>query len=181
MRFLVVIALFGATVGTAYAQDPQEEDHTFVLGFAALKAQLGDVMGNPIEDEHPALDADAVQLTTTGFAVYRLGELPKFTNGAETFTLKVAVSAAPPLQSSTNSSLARRADCIISRESQGDPGAVNRRSGASGLGQFLPGTWASTPQGKAGYSVFNASANRQAVIWMLSVGRGREFNTIGGC
>ena len=75
--------------------------------------------------------------------------------------------------------LERRADCIIARESRGNPNAVNRSSGASGLGQFLPSTWRTTPY--AGYSIFNAWANRQAVIWMLSVGRGREFATIGGC
>jgi hypothetical protein len=73
------------------------------------------------------------------------------------------------------------ADCIIWRESRGNPSAVNPRSGASGLGQFLRSTWATTPQGKAGYSVFNAAANREAVLYMLSVGRGREFVTIGGC
>jgi hypothetical protein len=75
--------------------------------------------------------------------------------------------------------LERLASCIIWRESRGNPNAVNPRSGASGLGQFLPSTWRTTPY--AGYSVFNAWANRQAVIWMLSVGRGKEFVTINGC
>jgi hypothetical protein len=68
-----------------------------------------------------------------------------------------------------------RVDCIIRNESRGDPTAVNARSSASGLGQFLPSTWASTPQGRAGYSVFNAAANRAAIGWMLSVGRAVEF------
>jgi hypothetical protein len=80
-----------------------------------------------------------------------------------------------------NARLQALADCVIWRESRGNPNAVNPRSRASGLGQFLPSTWASTPQGKAGYSVFNAAANREAVLWMLSVGRGREFDTLGGC
>jgi len=70
-----------------------------------------------------------------------------------------------------------RVECIIRVESRGDPSARNR-SGASGLGQFLPGTWASTPQGRAGYSVFNAAANRAAIAWMLSVGRAREFDAV---
>src|SRR5215471_18497313 len=69
-----------------------------------------------------------------------------------------------------------RVECIIRVESRGDPSARNR-SGASGLGQFLPGTWAST-QGQAGYSVFNAAANRAAIAWMLSVGRAREFDAV---
>ena len=74
-----------------------------------------------------------------------------------------------------------RVECIIRHESGGDPRAVNRRSGASGLGQFLPSTWRTTPQGKAGLSVFDPAANRAAVAWMLAVGRGREFAVIGRC
>lgn len=73
------------------------------------------------------------------------------------------------------------AECIIARESHGNPNAVNPRSGASGLGQFLPSTWRTTPQGRAGLSVFDPVANRAAVNWMLSVGRGGEFVTIWGC
>ena len=79
------------------------------------------------------------------------------------------------------SRIERIADCIIQRESRGNPAAVNRSSGASGLGQFLPSTWRGTPQGRAGLSVFDPVANRAAVIWMLEQGRGREFVTIGGC
>ena len=70
-----------------------------------------------------------------------------------------------------------RIACIIRVESQGDPNARNR-SGASGLGQFLPSTWATTPQGKAGLSVFDAAANRAAIEWMVSVGRAREFDAV---
>lgn len=73
------------------------------------------------------------------------------------------------------------AECLIRAESRGNPYAVNPRSGASGLGQFLPSTWATTPQGKAGLSVFDAAANRAAVNWMIQVGRAREFSTLGGC
>ena len=50
-------------------------------------------------------------------------------------------------------------------ESNYNPLAVNRSSGASGLFQFLPSTWANTPQGKAGMSVFDATANAQAAAW----------------
>jgi hypothetical protein len=70
-----------------------------------------------------------------------------------------------------------RMECIIRVESRGDPNARNR-SGASGLGQFLPGTWASTPQGRAGLSVFNPAANRAAIQYMLDAGRAREFDAV---
>jgi hypothetical protein len=67
--------------------------------------------------------------------------------------------------------------CIVRVESRGDPNAHNR-SGAAGLGQFLPGTWASTPQGRAGLSVYNAAANRAAIQYMLDAGRAREFDAV---
>jgi len=68
--------------------------------------------------------------------------------------------------------------CIIAHESQGNPRAVNPRTGASGLGQFLTSTWRTTPQGRAGASVFDPVANRAAVQWMLDAGRAREFSVV---
>jgi soluble lytic murein transglycosylase-like protein len=67
--------------------------------------------------------------------------------------------------------------CIISVESRGNPSAHNP-SGASGLGQFLPATWRTTPQGQAGLSVYNPDANRAAITWMVAVGRAREFDAV---
>lgn len=58
-------------------------------------------------------------------------------------------------------------------ESRFDPGAYNRSSGASGLFQFLSGTWRSTPY--AGSSVFNAWANAHAAAWMWQQGRRNEW------
>ena len=49
-------------------------------------------------------------------------------------------------------------------ESNYNPLAVNRYSGASGLFQFLPSTWALTPQ--HAQSVFDAVANAQAAAWL---------------
>ena len=47
-----------------------------------------------------------------------------------------------------------------------NPLAYNRRSGASGLYQFLPSTWRSTPQAKAGLSVFDPYANAAGAAWL---------------
>ena len=66
-----------------------------------------------------------------------------------------------------------RADCIVRYESRWDANAVNRSSGAAGLGQFLYSTWLTTPY--AAYSRFDPWANHAAVCWMLEVGRAREF------
>jgi hypothetical protein len=53
----------------AFCQPGQTPE--FVHGLAALKQQLGDTMGTPVECEHPATAAgDTVQQTTTGLAAY---------------------------------------------------------------------------------------------------------------
>jgi uncharacterized protein YraI len=58
-------------------------------------------------------------------------------------------------------------------ESVLDPGAVNASSGASGLFQFMPGTWATTPY--ADQDIFDATANANAAAWMWAVGRRNEW------
>jgi hypothetical protein len=62
--------------------------------------------------------------------------------------------------------LAPRMDCIIAGESGWDPMQVNPRSRAAGLAQFLPSTWASTPEGARGLSPFEPLANIDAAIWL---------------
>lgn len=62
----------------------------------------------------------------------------------------------------------RKARC----ESHLNPRAQNR-SEASGLFQFLPSTWRSTPYG--GFSIWSAYANALAAGWMHAHGRGGEW------
>jgi hypothetical protein len=96
------------------------------------------------------------------------------TVGVDPYVYLRGTGELPPLEPASVASVSR-VDCIVRAESRGNPGAINPRSGAAGLGQFLPSTWRSTPQGKAGASPFNASANRAAIGWMLAAGRAREF------
>lgn len=59
---------------------------------------------------------------------------------------------------------------IIDCESNGDPEAVNPYSGAAGLFQFLPSTWATTSP-KAGYegaSPFDPEANIATAAWLAN-------------
>ncbi len=67
---------------------------------------------------------------------------------------------------------------VIRCESNGDPLAVNPRSNASGLFQFLPGTWAwaSTLAGWGGANVFNPEANVAVAAWLVqdSIDRGKD-------
>jgi hypothetical protein len=72
-------------------------------------------------------------------------------------------------------------DCLSWAESRNVPTAVNPRSGASGLFQFLLSTWMTTPQGRAGYSRFDPVASREATRWMIGQGRGREWSTWWMC
>jgi hypothetical protein len=51
--------------------------------------------------------------------------------------------------------------------------SYNRSSGASGLFQFLPGTWRQTPY--APFSVWSPYANALAAGWMHAHGRGNEW------
>ena len=62
--------------------------------------------------------------------------------------------------------LAPRLDCIIAGESGWNPSRQNPSSHASGLAQFLPSTWASTPEGQQGLSPFEPTANIDAAIWL---------------
>lgn len=68
-----------------------------------------------------------------------------------------------------------RAWKIIGVESKGNPNAKNPRSTASGLFQFLTSTFASTPYGKAGMSIWSPCASALAAGWMHQNGRGGEW------
>jgi uncharacterized protein YraI len=67
------------------------------------------------------------------------------------------------------SDMLRVAEC----ESNLDPKNVTPPHSASGLFQFLPGTWKTTPY--ADRSVFDPEANAYAAAWMWSVGRRSEW------
>ena len=60
--------------------------------------------------------------------------------------------------------------CVAERESNLDPLAINQVSGASGLFQFLPSTWASLSDlaGWDGASVFDARANAAVAAWTVA-------------
>ena len=71
--------------------------------------------------------------------------------------------------------LAPRLDCIIAGESGWNPSTVNARSRAAGLAQFLPSTWATTPQGLQGLSPLEPQANIDAAIWLARTKGWRQW------
>lgn len=144
----------------------------------------GAALGIHAEDEDPPIPADVL---VSGI---RLGLDPRALMGALN-TLGVPLEEylmaeghiprpappPPPARTATD----RLVDCIIWGESRGVPSARNPRTGAAGLGQFLSGTWAGTPQGRAGLSVLDPVANRAAIYWMIAQGRRREFVAAAAC
>lgn len=70
-----------------------------------------------------------------------------------------------------------RAWKIIHRESwtSGRQFAKNKHSTASGLYQFLTSTFATTPYGRAGMSIWSPCASSLAAGWMHQNGRGGEW------
>ncbi len=76
--------------GAAYCAPGQGP--RFQFGFAALKAELGDTMGQPTECEHAnTANGDTLQQTTTGLAFYRKStNTPTFTDGFRHWALTPA-------------------------------------------------------------------------------------------
>ena len=85
--FLALTVLFSSPAPAALAQGAPfcapGTAPTFVQGFAQLKAQLGDIMGSPVECEHTnGANGDVLQQTTTGLAFWRKStNTPTFTDG----------------------------------------------------------------------------------------------------
>ena len=88
---LLALALSAAALGGALPVSAQSsagfcgvgQAPHFAFGLAALKGVLGDVMGDPLECEHPnSGNGDTLQQTTTGLAMYRQStNSPEFTDG----------------------------------------------------------------------------------------------------
>ena len=71
--------------------------------------------------------------------------------------------------------------CVADRESNFDPDAYNQRSGASGVFQFIPSTWAwaSEEAGYGGASPFDAHANVGTAAWVVTNYGWKAWS--GGC
>jgi transglycosylase-like protein with SLT domain len=81
----------------------------------------------------------------------------------------IIVAAFSPLGQNSVTWALRVAAC----ESGYNPYAVNRSSGAAGLFQFMPSTWAHSPW--AAQSPFDPVANSQAAAWLLARSGGGQW------
>ena len=58
----------------------------FTMGFGTMASMMGDVVGQPLENEHYGPNGDSLQQTTTGMMVWRKADnWTAFTNGAMTW------------------------------------------------------------------------------------------------
>jgi uncharacterized protein YraI len=131
-----------------------------------------EVTGNPENGFYPV-----VFVGTSGYAY---GDYLDFGGGAASAP---ATSDAGAGQSDIVSIIYAAADAygqsredmlrVATCESGLDPNQVTPPYDASGLFQFLPSTWASTPY--ADEDIFDPVANANAAAWMWSVGRRNEW------
>lgn len=147
----------------------------FVIGTTVLVSRAEDLDHTLTVDTIVAANEAGVSLTNLLGAMAATG-LPARPYLEMTGELSRPSALPPP-----RDALDTLVDCLVWHESRGFAGAYNRRSGASGLLQFLPSTFATTPQGKAGLSVFDPAAARAAAKWMIGQGRLREWSTWRMC
>ena len=156
MARYVATAVFGVLVG--------------VLGGAACGIRAQDV---ELDDAQAAVEAGVDALELKGAAL---------TVGSTTRAYAISEGLIPsplPKPPPEPDWIDRLISCLAWAESRNTPSAHNPRSGASGLLQFLPSTWRSTPYGHL--SIWDASAQRQAGRWMIQQGRLYEWVTWRTC
>jgi peptidoglycan hydrolase CwlO-like protein len=123
------------------------------------------------------LDAQFKRLQGMSGTIAAAPSVPASAPVAKSAIQQIILNAFAPLGAAAQAWALAVAKC----ESGYNPLAVNRSSGASGLFQFLPSSWANTPQGKAGQSVFDANANALGAAWYYNAtGRtGRPWSCKG--
>jgi uncharacterized protein YraI len=154
------------TAGVLNMRSGPSTSYAVVTGMA-YGAQV-DVMGNPQGGFYPISYhgtrgwASGDYLTIGGVAA------PSNPDSGNSDVISI-IYAAADAYGQPRADMLRVARC----ESVLDPAAVNPYSGASGLFQFMPGTWRSTPF--ANEDIFDPVANANAAAWMWSVGRRNEW------
>ena len=60
--------------------------HRFMMGFGTMASMMGNVVGQPLQDEWHSANGDGIQMTTTGMMVWRKADnWTAFTNGYMTW------------------------------------------------------------------------------------------------
>lgn len=134
----------------------------------------------------PTTTTAAATTTTTAAPTTTTTAAPTTTTAPSTTTTTPPVEGGPRdseewrslVEQYFASGLVDDALAVIECESRGDPLAYNPASGASGLFQFIPSTWAwaSEAAGFAGASPFDPTANVGTAAWLAqrSIDQGRS-------
>jgi len=145
----------------AYVLDPTTKIVTFTLDAGVTSA------GSLPAATYQVTDSFGQTATATLTPV-----IPTPPTGGPTYTrdeIIAIIYAAADAYGQSRVDMLRVATC----ESNLDPYNVTPPYSASGLFQFLPGTWATTPY--KDQSIFDPVANANAAAWMWSVGRRNEW------
>ena len=139
-------AVLGPLMAVSHAPSQTVES---TLSARPMAVSSGDDSGSSADSQRHAADTAAVQRQPASIP-------------------DIIRSAFTPLGPDTADWALRIASC----ESTNNPDAVNASSGAEGLFQFLPSTWALTPW--ANSSPFDPSANAQAAAWLYANSGGAD-------
>lgn len=129
------------------------------------------VMGSPVNGFYPLTFHGTKGWASGDYLTSSAPNLPNPGNGDYTRDEIIQIIyAAADKYGQPRADMLRVAQC----ESVLDPNAVNPASGVSGLFQFLPSTWATTPY--ANQDIFDPVANSEAAAWMWANGRRNEWH-----
>lgn len=158
MAGIVITTLAGAAAGS----HAQSDDVETAAAEAGVSAQ--DLRG---------------AMNTTGVDAYTylrgVGELPP-SPGASSASSRTGQQTTPVAAGSA------RVECIIAKESGGANVANNRGSGAVGVAQYIPSTFAAhaAEMGHPEWSPWNPAQARAVAAHDLALGRRAQW-TVGGC
>ena len=183
-----------------------QKDHEVVLSLQRRKAEFerGQLRLEALEEElrrkRESLEAtvsDLVEKLQRQQARQRAQEnAPDAGSGEDTPALAPPSPPAPSLApgreavialirdqfASLGSRTRKMALCVAAAESNFDPLVVNPSTGAAGVFQFLPSTWAALSEmaGRGGASVFDARANVAVAAWTVSTYGWHPWRSVAG-
>ena len=160
-----------SVLGTSTGEEPATEAPVTEESATEAPATEAPVTEAPVT-EAPVTEAPATEAPATEAPATEAPATDPPVDGSDGYTedeiIQIIYAAADKYGQSREDML-RVARC----ESVLDPNAVNSSSNASGLFQFLPSTWATTPN--ANQDIFDPVANADAAGWMWQNGRRNEW------